>query len=105
MAYICKICGKELARSGRVTIEMHERSKFHQAALNGKNETEIIKPVEKKVEKPIPAKVESVKIPEPIQHETVQIHETKPLETKPDEPTKQKSEKESKEDEWDGYYC
>ena len=58
-----------------------------------------------KVEKPIPAKVEIVKAPEPIQPETVQIHVTKPLEIKPDEPAEQKSEKETKKDEWDGYYC
>ena len=96
----CEICGHLINEDGTGTPG-HKRSKKHLAALTPDNQE---KPEQIKT---IPAKVESVKIPEiPVRQEPVIIHETKPLETKPDEPTKQKSEKEEKDDtEWDGYYC
>jgi len=97
----CDVCGY-IVRADGVGSAGHKKSKKHLDALAERGETkEIIK-----VEKPIPVKVESVEEPQiPVRQEPVIIHETKPLETKPDEPAEQKSEKESKEDGWNGYYC
>ena len=88
--YTCPVCGKVLKIAGPRNIELHEKSKFHIAAMKQDNEI---------VQEPIK---------EPVQEPNVTgIQTTVPEGT--NEPNKETREHEGEQNddnnEWDGYLC